>query len=839
MTKKPTTELSDQAYQWISEHPLEVEPDDLRWRVDHSLLDFETTDDVDPAREVIGQETAREALLFGLQCDAPGQNIYVRGPRGTGRLKMVTRMLEELSPKTDKKRDYCYVHDFKRPDRPRLLTLPAGTAKKFCKRVAELAEFVQQGLIKSLDSEPYVSQRAELKEKFQNKMQAISEPLEKDLAENNMALVSMQQGPMTVPMIFPVIDDQPIPPDQYRELIKQGKASQEQLDLFKQKFPEFQKRLKEIGKLVNEAFQEGAETINEFNEQAARELLQDMASEIVCRFDGRGVKEFIGEIVDDAAENRLEPSEDGPNLTELYGVNVVLSNDDTTSRPVVEERTPNMMNLLGTVDPKWGQGGLAVSDYRGIRAGALLHADQGYLILNVEDLINEPGAWRALTRTLRTRRLEIVPPEVGWMRPYVVVQPEPIEIKVRVILIGDILTYYMLDRYDTDFRELFKVLADFDDQLPRDAGGLSRYAAVISHVAKEESLPPFHRSAVAALAEHGARIIARKGKMSARFGRIADIAREAAYLAQQDQQRLVVDQHIYEAVTRTKQRAIMPSRRFQELVESKTILVETTGQVVGQINGLAVMYAGPLTYGFPARITATIGPGRAGLINIEGTAQMSGSIHTKGFHILGGLLRNLLNLTHPLAFSASIAFEQSYGGIDGDSASGAEIICLLSALTGIPVRQNMAMTGAIDQHGHVEAIGGVNEKIEGFYDACKYFGLSGDQGVIIPHSNAGDLMLRRDVVEACREGKFHVYAVSTIQEAIELMTGVPAGELVDGQYAEETVLHKAVTKAHEFWRRTLSSPEKLTSVARNDEPVQPPELPGIPVTEPDDKPGPL
>jgi ATP-dependent Lon protease len=339
-------------------------------------------------------------------------------------------------------------------------------------------------------------------------------------------------------------------------------------------------------------------------------------------------------------------------------------------------------------------------------------------------------------------------------------------------------------------------------------------------------LLPFHKTAVAALAEHGARIAARKGKLTARFGRIADLAREASFLAKQANHENVLSEHINQAVKRTKMRASLPSRKFQELVEQGTILVQTTGDCVGQINGLAVIHSGPLTYGFPARITATIGPGRAGLINIEGHAQLSGAIHTKGFHILGGLLRHLLDTEHPLAFSASLAFEQSYGGIDGDSASGAETCCLLSALTNIPIKQSLAMTGAIDQHGHVEAIGGVDEKIEGFFDACNYFGLTGEQGVIIPKSNAGDLMLRQDVVDACRQEKFHVFAVSTIHDALEILTGITAGELKDGQYEPDTVLGQAVDRANEYWRKTLVSPQQLTTVAEFAEPTD--EAVGLP-----------
>jgi len=532
----------------------------------------------------------------------------------------------------------------------------------------------------------------------------------------------------------------------------------------------------------------------------ALEALEPVSKE----FTGDDVKAFLDDVIKDLIENRLAPSEEPENFKVLYGVNVVLSQEDDYRRPVVEENTPSLLNLLGVVEPKFGPGGMAISDYRGIRAGALLRAANGYLVLDANDIIAEPGGWRALMRTLRTQRLEIVPQEMGFMRQSVVTLPQPVDLNVRVILIGDAQTYYQLDHADPDFRELFKVLADFDSELERNEQTLQQYAAVVSTVSRRESLPAFHRSAVAALAEHGARIVARRERLTARFGRIADIAREAAYLSKGE---IVLETHVHKAIQRTKDRASLPSRKFFEMVENRTIMVETDGEVVGQINGLAVMRSGPLTYGFPARITASIGPGNAGLIDIEGRAQMSGSIHTKGFQILGGLLRFLLRMDHPMAFTASLAFEQSYGGIDGDSASGAEIVCLLSALTGCPVKQSMAMTGAIDQHGHLEAIGGVNEKIEGFFDACNYFGLTGDQGVVVPKSNAGDLMLRSDIVAAAEAGQFRVHAVDNIYDAIELMIGVPAGRPDEsGAYPEGSLLARAQQQVAEYWRKSSASP---------------------------------
>jgi len=414
---------------------------------------------------------------------------------------------------------------------------------------------------------------------------------------------------------------------------------------------------------------------------------------------------------------------------------------------------------------------------------------------------------------LRTGRLEIVPSDLSapWFGP--LVKPEPIALNLKVVLIGSSELYYLLDGMDPDFPLMFKVLADFDSVIERDREGVVRYGEVLARIAREEGLPPFDRTAVAALAEHGARIAARQGKLTTRFGRLADLAREAAFVAAKAGGGQVTAVEVSEAIDRSKRRANLPSRRFRELLADGTIQVRTSGSVVGQINGLAVLQAGALTYGFPARITATIGPGTAGVINIEREAALSGAIHTKGFYILGGLLRHLLRTVHPLAFDASLAFEQSYGGIDGDSASGAEICCLLSSLTDVPLRQDLAMTGAIDQHGHILPVGGVNEKIEGFYDTCHDIGLTGSQGVIIPQANAGDLMLRPDVVEACGAGRFRVHAVQRVHEALELLTGWPAGARLDDlSYPEGTLLGLATAQAFYYWAQAARGAEALAAM---------------------------
>jgi len=779
----------------------------LRWRCDPESLPFETTADVEPVAGVIGQESAVDSLRFGLECGAPGQNVFIRGLTGTGRRTLVRRLLEQMQPCCDSKFDRCYVHNFAQPDRPRLITVPAATARAFRRRVHELAEFIRDDLTNALDSDALKARRESLEKREKAEVEAITQPFERDLRAASLALVTIQLGPVAHTTIFPVSNGKPVPPEEFEQLRSQGKITEVEYDAFLERREAFQKRLEDVTGKIREIRRKHARSIQSIVEETARALLGDMAREILKDYPGEDVRRFLSDIVDDVAENRLG-GDGGVDPVEIYGVNIVLEHEQDSKCPIVIEGNPTILNLLGTVDREWGPRGTVRSDYRMIRPGSLLRADGGYLILDAREVLTEPGAWRALVRTLKNGSLEIVPPELSFALVTTALKPEPIPVKIRVILLGDSSLYYLLDAYDADFPHLFKVLADFDNEIVREPEGVRQYAGVLARIARDESLLPFHKTAVAAIVEHGARIAARRGKLTARFSRVADIAREAAFLARKASRKAVLGEDVRSAVERTKARADLPSRRFREYLADGTIKVQTKGSVVGQVNGLAVISAGPLTYGFPARITATIGAGSAGIVNIEGQAQLSGAIHTKGFHILGGLLRHLLQTDHPLAFSASLAFEQSYGGIDGDSASGAEICCLLSALTGIPIRQDLAITGAIDQVGHMEAIGGVNEKIEGFFDTCKDMGLTGTQGVVIPLSNAGDLMLRPDVVLACGEGRFHVYAADTVHEALEVLTGMPAGQRDEnGTYPEGTILAQAVERARDYWVKSLYRPE--------------------------------
>ena len=800
----------------------------LRWTCDPAKLAFESTEDVEPISGVVGQDDAVEALRFGLETNAPGQNIFVRGLTGTGRMTLLKRLSEEIQPSCPLARDRCYVHNFAQPDRPRLITLPRGKAKEFRRRIEKLANFIAEHLGPALSSEAVKARRTAIERAAESEFEAVMKPFNEALRAAGLALVSRQVGPITETAIFPLVDGKPMPPEEFDQLVARGQYDEEQQAALREAQAKFEKQLAEISEKVNEIRREHDQAVQELLEKNARQMFGKFVDVIERDFPEPSVRAFLSEVVEDVVANRLPRlGKDDDELGALYSVNIVLEHKDQGSCPIIIENTPTMRNLLGTIDYEFTRSGEARATHMGIGAGSLLRADGGYLIIEARDVLSEPGAWKVLVRTLRTDRLEIVPTELifPWTGPSL--KPESIDVRVKVVLLGDSWIYYLLDAHDPDFPQLFKVLADFDVTIARDDRGINEYAGVLARIAREEELTPFDRSAVAALVEYGARVAAQTGKLTARFGRLADVAREAAFIAGKQNRRFVTAEDVRTAFWRSKRRADLPARRFRELVADGTIRVQTHGSAVGQVSGLAVLQAGPLVYGFPARITATIGPGTAGVINIEREAALSGAIHTKGFYILGGLLRWLLRTDHPLAFNASIAFEQSYGGIDGDSASGAEICCLLSALTDVPLRQDLAMTGAIDQMGNILPIGGVNEKIEGFFDACRDTTFTGTQGVIIPQANAGDLMLREDVVEAARDGKFHVYAVGTVHEALELFTGMPAGaQDARGQYPDGSLLALAVQRAHEYWLKAIQDPRRGQQLPPQDEDREPTPAPG-------------
>ncbi|MGD2109614.1 MAG: ATP-binding protein [Phycisphaerae bacterium] len=803
--------------------PAPLAAEALRWRCDWEDFPFDTTADVEPVAGVVGQDLAVEAVRYGLATNAPGQNVFVRGLTGTGRLTMVRRLLEDLRLTCPLVKDCCYVHNFSQPDRPRLITLEAGRGAELQRRVGGVIRFIRDHLAPALTSKGVSEQRTLLDQETEKKLKELVVPFEETLKQAGLTLVTLEAGPVMQTTIYPLVEGKAVDPEEFDELHRQGEVTDEQFNAVRERYDEYSLQLSGLNERANKIRRKHSEAVGKLFERSARSLLEKLVSEVQDAFPDPVVRVFLSEVVEDVVSNRLGNLDEGTKFTRLYQVNVVSGHEAEGGCPIVVETAPTLRNLLGTVDYEYEPGDDVRPNHVGIRAGSLLRADGGFLILEDREVLDEPDAWKALKRVLRTGKLEISAPGgpfPGWAPA---LKPDPIDVDVKVVLLGDPWTYALLDEFDADFGYLFKVLADFDDVIERNDEGCRHYAAVLAHIARNEQLLPFDRGAVGALIEFGARIAASRGKLSARFGRVADIAREAAFIAAEGSPQRpkrvsgrVSADDVRRAVRRGKQRANLPARRFRELVADGTIRVETTGSAVGQINGLAVLQAGPMVYGFPTRVTATIGPGTAGVINIDREAALSGAIHTKGFYILGGLLRYLLRTDHPLAFDASVAFEQSYGAIDGDSASGAEICCLLSALTDIPIRQGLAMTGAIDQRGNILAVGAVNEKVEGFYDVCRELGTAEGRGVIIPRANAGDLMLREDLVEACAAGTFQVYAIERVHEALALLTGQAAGTRgARGKYPKDTVLGIAVKRAREYWLKAARQPP---STKREDTP---------------------
>jgi predicted ATP-dependent protease len=800
------------------EAPSPLTPDVLRWRCDPTTLGFSSTCEFDPIPGIFGQDEAVEALRFGLEIHAPGQNIYVRGLKGTGRLTTVRKLLEEIRPEAPAAPDYLYVHDFDHPDRPKLITVERGRGELFCEKLGELRQFITRELATALAGELITSRRRQLEQQTLAEVHARTQPLEAELAATGLALVIREAGGVAQPLILPAIDGKPIAPEHFAKLIESGELPSDAVEQLEQRSKAARERVDRVFREVGEMQRKLRDQLRELWRTEADALLRVASNELRELFPQPRVHAWLDAVIHDVVHRRLGELESIEEYAALYEANPLSCHALDEPSPVIVETVGTMRSLLGTIDATVTPDGRPHTDHMAVRAGSLVRADGGVLVLEATEVLSQAGGWSALVRTLRSGVVELVMPELPVLVPVSSLKPEPIPVNVKVVLLGDTRLYYLLDQLDNDFPHLFKVLADFDELIPRTPESVMIYARVVRRIAAEEQLPAFSCTAIAELAEHGARIAAINQKLTARFGRLADIAREAAFLARKgapaEAEVEVTSEHVREAVHRTKRRADLPARRFRELVADGRIRIATDGQHVGQINGLAVIQAGPLTYGFPTRITATVGPGVGGAVNIEREAELSGAIHTKSFFILGGLLRQLLRSEHSLAFDASIAFEQSYGGIDGDSASAAEIVCLLSALTNEPIRQDLAMTGAIDQLGNILPIGAVNEKIEGYYDTCKLRGLTGTQGVVIPAANVGDLMLRHDVVEACARGQFNVWAVARVHEAVTLYFGQPAGERdpESGFYPEGSVLHAAVMSAFVLWQRAQAKPEDFELV---------------------------
>src|SRR5512136_1213068 len=779
----------------------EVPVEKLRWRCDPGALP-ETTQAVEACEEIIGQERAQEAIRLGLDINSVGYNIFVTGLAGTGRFTTIQCVLEEMDIKGKTPNDFCYVNNFKNQDMPHMLSLPPGQGSAFKKEMEMLIDSLKKKIPLLFENEAYVNKKKEVVEKYRNKQAEMFREFEKKVNKEGFSLVQIQMGPYSRPGIFPLVEGNPVNIEQLESMVEEGKFSKEELERLRGKQAELVNELEDIFKETRKAEKEIKEELASLDGEVISPVIKDSISDIKERFNYEKVHQYLDEVQEDVLANLgrfREKEETPPPIPGLvlpptvdsfseYQVNVLVDNSEAKGAPIIVETTPNYRNLFGTIERVVERSGIWKTDFLHIKAGSFLRANGGYLIFNALDALLEPWVWPALKRTLKNQVMEIQTYDPFYFFSTSALKPEPIECNTKVIMIGDAYMYQVLYNYDDDFKKIFKIKADFDSVMNRDGDKVNQYAAFIRKICDEEKLRPFDRTGIAGVVEYGVRITGRQKKLSTRFHLIADLLREANYWAEKDGSDVVTEKHVDKAIEKKINRLNLIEEKIQEMIDDGTIMIDSDGMVVGQVNGLSVYDLGDHTFGKPSRITAKTSLGKSGIINIEREAEMSGPIHNKGVYILAGYLRGRYAQDKPLTMSASICFEQSYSGVDGDSASSTEIYALLSSISGLPLRQDTAVTGSVNQKGEVQPIGGVNEKIEGFFDVCKAKGLTGNQGVMIPHLNVGDLMLRKDVVEAVKEGKFRIYSVKTIDQGIEILTGMEASErLEDGHFKEGTV----------------------------------------------------
>jgi predicted ATP-dependent protease len=784
----------------------------LRWRCDLSRIPFETTAQAELREGFIGQDRALRALKMGVELSAPGYNVFVCGLAGTSRGGTIASMIEKLHPRTKKSLDRCYVNNFKIADRPRLLSLARGQANGFKKDMQAGIDFLRRRIPQVFEGEPFQRQKGRIVERFTVREKELMDDFTRRIAREQFALGHMQVGAVALPEIFPVLEGQMVPIEDISKMVHEGKLESPVAEAIERKYEQFRQEFTVVYRKTLTLSRELASELSYLEQEAASVLVDGAIEELKEKYPGTGVAEYLEEVRHHLLDNlgpfkeREGESEteagggeppDGlpklPGLTErdpfrVYGVNVILAHGDEDTSPVIFETTPTYANLFGTIQRAYDARGGWTSDFMDLRGGSLLRADGGFLIMYSLEALSETGVWRALKRTLNHSRLEIQPLEMFYPFGGSALKPEAVQLDVKVILIGDRELYEVLYQYEEDFRKIFKVRVEFDEEMHMSDGVIAEYAGRLRALCEKENLFPFDRGAFAAMLEYGVRQAGRRNKVTARFVDMADLAREAHYAAMAADETIVRAAHVRSALASKVERHNLIETRVREMIEEGTLLVDVAGERVGQVNGLSVLEIGGYSFGKPVRITASAALGKAGLINIEREANLSGRFHDKGVHIISGFLRTRFAQDSPLSLAASICFEQSYSGVDGDSASSTEVYALLSALSGLPLRQDIAVTGSMNQQGDIQAIGGVNEKIEGYFGVCRIQGLTGSQGVMIPASNVEDLMLREDILDAVAAGKFHIWPVGKVEQGIEILTGRAAGTRDDkGKFEDGTV----------------------------------------------------
>jgi len=782
-------------------HPLELKANQLRYICDPNRLGFKTTEELEPLDQVIGQDRAVRSIDFGLTIRSFGYNIYAAGVPGTGKKSLIKMFVERIAREQEVPPDIFFVNNFSEPDHPRAIKARAGLGAQFRRDMEQFIGTLKQELPKAFQSEDYEKRKAKVLEEFQRERQQAIEAVQEEARKNEMLI---KGGADTQVLAVPLVNGEEMPAEAFEQLPSKVQEG-------------IRRRQKNLSESLNAAYRE----IRSF-QQKAQDRMHDLEKRVTLSVEGhlladlrlkyksnKAIIEYLKAVEEDVLAHVVEfmkegeaPAQDplktvtsppgGPTGLDRYRVNVVVDNSRQVGAPVIVEFSPSYKNLIGSLEREVRLGTL-YTDYTMIRAGSALRASGGFLILDIADVLMAPFAWEALKRVLSNCEVKIedVSEQFGFMAT-AGLRPQGVEVELKVIVSGNAELFHALYYYDEDFQKIFKIKADFDVFTRNDSDHVRQYARYIARICREEGLKHFDRQAVAELIEHSARMVGEKDRLTLRFSEVADLIRESNYWASKNGNRHVKREHVRRAIEEKIYRSNLLEERIQEMIDEGSIFISTDGESVGQVNGLSVYEIGNYSFGKPTRITARVSAGDKGVMNIEREVELSGAIHDKGVLILSGYLNGKYGHDEPLALNASICFEQSYGGVDGDSASSTELYAIISSLSGVPLRQSIAVTGSVDQLGRVQPVGGVNEKIEGFFQTCKAAGLSGKQGVIIPKQNVKSLMLRTEVVEAVRQRQFHIYAVSAIDEGLEVLTGIKAGvQLADGNYSPGSIHQKA------------------------------------------------
>lgn len=805
--------------------------------VNAAQFGFRTTDELAPLDRLVGQPRAMRALHAAMGIRQPNYHVYAAGMSGTGKMSTILRTLESRARSEPIPDDWVYVNNFDAADQPVAIALAAGDGAKLRQDMANLVARLLEELPKAFQREDFSREKERLRKQYRQQGESIFEELNRMARERSLIVQQFDEGRL---VFVPLRNGKPISQEEAAQL------SAEEL----QRIDQSQEEVLDAARSVFQRQQELERQLNSDVRQVERTFADQLIAPLLAEIAGRYKNERLTNWLDrlkshfllnldrfrrraDRLIQQLEPLSGDSGLADVqerfyeYQVNLLVDNGGQKQAPVVVEAAPNYRNLFGTIERVVDRFGRVVTNFTRIKAGSLLKANGGYLVFDILDALAEPLVWRELKRTLKRGSADIEIYDPFALFTISGLKPEPIPLDFKLVVVGTPLLYHLLYRYDDEFREIFKFKADFDTEIAPDAGAGQVYGQLVRKLTLQEKIPPFDAGGIAMLVRTSARLAEHQGKLTAQFSRLCDLIREAAFWAGEEGAAVVQITHVQRAVEEQIYRSDLIAAKIRELIDEGTLLIDLTRSAVGQVNGLAVADLGDYAFGWPARITASVGIGTAGVVNIERESRLSGRTFDKGLLILEGFIRNMYSREVPLALSASLAMEQSYGGIDGDSASAAELLALLSAIACIPLRQDLAITGSINQLGDIQPIGAVNEKIEGFFDVCRQSGFTGAQGVCIPDANVRNLVLRQDVIDAVERGQFHVWAVKHVDDAMELTTGIPAGSVdqpasVHGRVAERL-------RAMERRLKPSSAAPRDKEVASGEQAPEPPRDPRPPL----------